>query len=406
MAILFNAELKAQTCNSGTTNIPPYGTVTVNGVKITSTSTGHVSQYPWAWTGSCASVSAGGLLLGQLPGGIDSPDPAPFNVKLNFDKPVNDIVILITGGGSGYFQSAYENFVFNANNGTISISSSINCGSYISGNTIYSRNNGGGIFRIRSTQAYSQLTISGKGGLAGSIVGICSASVVPDCPVATLKPSVKNISNSCPSTTVNLNEAHTGSIPSGSVLRWFTNSTHSGTALTSSQVLNAGAGTYYAFYYESTNNCYSSPSDAVTVSINTCPPAGQADLTVGIQANPVSITLGGTSNLIYTFANIGQSSTNGSNITCFISKPTKGTLEINNLNQPDWTISEISTGYFISSNRVISPGVNNTMVVNATYKHSAVIGPVSIDLTATVINGSGGEINDANNTGSALIKIN
>lgn len=81
-------------------------------------------------------------------------------------------------------------------------------------------------------------------------------------------PTNTMVSNSCPASTVNLNtQAHTGTIPSGASLMWFTNNTHTGTALSGTAVTQAGAGTYYAFYYDSTNICWSPASDAVTVTI-------------------------------------------------------------------------------------------------------------------------------------------
>jgi hypothetical protein len=92
------------------------------------------------------------------------------------------------------------------------------------------------------------------------------------CKAGETAPSVNSsLSNICPATTANLDSAHTGTEPAGTDLLWFTNNTHSGTALTASQVANAGAGTYYAFYYSSVGTCYSPASNPVTVTINTCP---------------------------------------------------------------------------------------------------------------------------------------
>lgn len=77
------------------------------------------------------------------------------------------------------------------------------------------------------------------------------------------------LSNTCPTTTVNLNSLHTATVPSGSSLVWFNNNTHVGTAVFSPAAVGT-AGTYYAYYYDSTNNCYSPASNAVTVTINCC----------------------------------------------------------------------------------------------------------------------------------------
>lgn len=89
------------------------------------------------------------------------------------------------------------------------------------------------------------------------------------CNAGTTAPPIKDITNICPSASLNLNNAHTGAIPSGTSLVWYTNNTHTGTALSGTQVTQVTSnGTYYAFYYDSVNNCYSPSSSAVNVTIN------------------------------------------------------------------------------------------------------------------------------------------
>lgn len=92
------------------------------------------------------------------------------------------------------------------------------------------------------------------------------------CKAGETAPSVNPLlSNICPATTVNLDSAHTGTKPAGTDLVWFnSNNTTTGTQLTAAQVANAGAGTYYAFYYSTLGNCYSPASNAVTVNITNC----------------------------------------------------------------------------------------------------------------------------------------
>lgn len=74
--------------------------------------------------------------------------------------------------------------------------------------------------------------------------------------------------NSCPVESVNLNTKVTSTTPVGASLVWFNNNAHTGTAYATPTL--AGAGTYYAFYFDSVGNCYSPPSTAVTVTIATC----------------------------------------------------------------------------------------------------------------------------------------
>ena len=96
-------------------------------------------------------------------------------------------------------------------------------------------------------------------------------NIVPPCAAGTTAPPVKNLSNICPATTVNLNDAHTGTTPTGASLVWYNNNAHTGTPLSGAQITAAGAGTYYAFYTGGTS-CWSPASNAVTVTIANCPP--------------------------------------------------------------------------------------------------------------------------------------
>lgn len=264
-------------CSGGTANIPPQGTLTINGVTITSSYTGDVQtfDYPFSSCSPAVTTSANGLHVGKGPY-LGYTGNSPWKVTLKFNKPVNDLVIVLTATGSeGLYRN--ENFVFNSNGGTVSITAGANCYSTISGNTIYSGSGatetygGGGLFKISAPTAYTQLVINGDGSLDGSLLAICGVSIKESCAVENLKPSVRSINNYCPETTVNLNSAHTGTTPSNASLLWYTTSNRvAGTQLTGTGITQAGAGTYYAFYYSSTAGCYSQASNPVTVTIEDC----------------------------------------------------------------------------------------------------------------------------------------
>ena len=99
--------------------------------------------------------------------------------------------------------------------------------------------------------------------------------------------SSTNITNICPSTTVDLTPLVTSTAPLETSLVWFTNSTHTGTAYTTPT--EATAGTYYAFYFDDTNNCYSPASVPVTVTIlncNSCKLGGTAWYDYNGEGNP------------------------------------------------------------------------------------------------------------------------
>ncbi|GEM_PF-1041910 len=103
-------------------------------------------------------------------------------------------------------------------------------------------------------------------------LGSCQVYNLP-CNAGTTAPIVNtSVSNTCPLTTVNLNsQAFTGSMPTSPLLlEWWTTPTRdAGTQVTDPTAVEAGI--YYAFYYDSSNNCWSPASNAVSVTINTCP---------------------------------------------------------------------------------------------------------------------------------------
>jgi hypothetical protein len=123
--------------------------------------------------------------------------------------------------------------------------------------------------------------------------------------------------NTCPTTTANLNALHNGTIPNGARLRWHTVATNPTAAdsVATPSVL-AASGTYYAYYYDQVNDCYSPASAAVTATITVCSTCatpsvgGTATYTGGTicsTANMGTITLSGKTGTVQTW----QTSTNG-----------------------------------------------------------------------------------------------
>ena len=176
------------TCNTGTANIPPNGTLNLNGVTVTSVSTGFVSTYNYDLT-SCgyATTSANALWVGRNSGNPGGVDNGPWETKLTFSRPVNNIVIVMNATG----QASNEKFFFTSNSGAVSIASTSNCYTTIAGNQITSglgapnptgvgNGGGGGIFMLTAPAAFTELTMSGLGGANGSMIGICYESINPD----------------------------------------------------------------------------------------------------------------------------------------------------------------------------------------------------------------------------------
>ncbi len=149
--------------------VPP---TVLDGVSVTSSWTGSVSTYPTAWT-SCGFTTP--------PNSIHVGASGAFTYTFNFSEPVNDLVFIITASGTGVDE------VFTVNVDGVGVPDVIDegsCFTTVIANTIYTGAGagpagGGGAFRVNDpTGAYTSVTLSGPGGAAGSLIALCSNSVV------------------------------------------------------------------------------------------------------------------------------------------------------------------------------------------------------------------------------------
>lgn len=134
------------------------------------------------------------------------------------------------------------------------------------------------LFKVRFTATAATMSLSLTADVAGaSSTGACivvDGGGVGSVSLVLPPPTVNaNVSNNCPTTTVNLNtQAHTGTIPSNNTLVWFRDIAHTDQVVNPTAVT---AGTYYAFYQSNSDSSnYSQPSQPVTVTITTCCAAG------------------------------------------------------------------------------------------------------------------------------------
>lgn len=100
------------------------------------------------------------------------------------------------------------------------------------------------------------------------LMGITINKALAQCPTTAPPLIATTISNVCPVPTVDLTTLHTATVPAGSVLRWYTDDTHTGAYLNTPT--DAPGGTYYAFYYRSNGNCFSPPSVPVIATTECC----------------------------------------------------------------------------------------------------------------------------------------
>lgn len=271
----------SQDC-SFTTNIPPNGMVTVNGVQITTSYTGSVELYTMlpSFT-SCGlyTVNSDPLWVGQT--GV-------WSITFDFNTPVNDLLFVINATGN----VTDEDFIFNCNSGPVSVLSSSNCYSTISGNTIFSgaasdMYGGGGFFTANAAAPYTQLIVSGNGGNSGSLMAICEASIVvdPGCSLTNVTPNLTPSSACLTASTFDLSGIAAANTPAGAALNWFS-STPAGASGLIADPTAVGAGTYYAAFYDSANDCYS-----LTAPFNVNPEPVAAFSSMGAcEGSPVDFT--------------------------------------------------------------------------------------------------------------------
>ena len=107
--------------------------------------------------------------------------------------------------------------------------------------------------------------------------------------------------NNCPTSTVDLT-TKAGNAPPLTTVQWYTNSVHTGTAYSTPQT--ASAGTYYAFFYDVVNMCYSPASNPVIIFTGSCatpdtlevtPPCIGCPVTACVIADDIDTTGGGVS---------------------------------------------------------------------------------------------------------------
>lgn len=175
--------------------LPPLNspnTVTYNGVTISATGTG-LAENMWAYwysplSFSCPNnqyVPCQGVGLGGNPfiPGLSGAN-YNFSYTMNFSQAVNNIkVIMAAMNGTPGF-TPIETFTFTSNGGNIVISSTNNCFSAINGNTITSNEGGvatpggAGTFLISAQTPFTQLTVTGPGGLGGTIMGVDCSTII------------------------------------------------------------------------------------------------------------------------------------------------------------------------------------------------------------------------------------
>ncbi|WP_353084892.1 hypothetical protein [Flavobacterium sp.] len=201
--------------------------------------------------------------------------------------------------------------------------------------------------------------------------------------------SNSSISNVCPLSTVNLNSLVTSSTPTGVSLVWFTNNTHSGSEYATPTT--AVAGTYFPFYFDSVNSCYSPSGTLITVNITATPDipsvASTTQPTCAVSTGSIvfsaqtgveySVDNGLNYQISPTFSGLSVGTynlivRNSTNITCTSTLPSTVTLYTPSITSP---------------NLIVSGAVCNGTTYNVSYSTNGIISASAGTITSNTITG-------------------
>ena len=244
--------LFSQDCNSFF--VPP---ANIDGLEITATHTGSVGVYGTAFTSCSVTTGADAAWLGSS---------GPFEYTLNFSTPIRQLTMQISATGN----PGEESFTLVTNAGKPSITTLNSCYTKIEGNQIFSGldspgNGGGGVFVVKGSQDFTTLTISGNGGLNGSLFSFCANVVKGSCAVGNTAPVFKElrVKLGCGSPGIRLADIPAMNTPKNLEVSW-----HSAIPANQANRLSGGqltAGSYYAVFYDKKADCFGTASTKIDV---------------------------------------------------------------------------------------------------------------------------------------------
>jgi hypothetical protein len=149
------------------------GTLTISGNTITTTYTGPTLQTNIPGNKLSQPVNC---LPGTYPTGYQlwlGKNEGAFTYTMTFTQPVNNVLLMGYGSGASPVPNLYERFIITTNSGNPSLFICNGCGGYTQGNNLYVNcptNQGGNTQTlITANSSFTTLTITGNGGLLGTI---------------------------------------------------------------------------------------------------------------------------------------------------------------------------------------------------------------------------------------------
>ncbi len=237
--------------------------------------------------------------------------------------------------------------------------------------------------------------------------GIFAAS--SSCNAGTTAPSLTSTTTCSPA---NLSTLVGSPAPTGASLRFHTSATPTSANLVATPTA-APAGTYYAFYFDATNNCYSPASAAITV--KNC-----VDLTPTVDIDNLSFTpasVGTTRDFVVNLYEIKGGATSGA-VTFAISKisgwtftypTTNVTANVAGAGNPttenaNWTFTETAGFITVTSKPGVVIPANGQAILGFRVTRKPSIAPfTNQNLTVSITTGTGGDTVQSNNLSSTIL---
>jgi len=214
-------------------------------------------------------------------------------------------------------------------------------------------------------------------------------------------------SNVCPLTTADLTTLQPATV-SGQTFEWHTVASNPTARTIVSQPKQVPAGTYYL--YAKDTFCYSPASAATTVIISACI---SPDLIPNFTYLSTTFTKNTSKTVIININEISGGSTNGTPVSVFIPSSTGFTYAFNpdqtsativnleTVNNPDWTMTIKPTGILLSSIVLIPSNGRSRIAITITANTPGALSNVTVNITPN----GGGENNPFNNLASLAQSI-
>ncbi|GGC10469.1 hypothetical protein GCM10011325_41560 [Dyadobacter sediminis] len=227
--------------------------------------------------------------------------------------------------------------------------------------------------------------------------------------------SAKELTSVCPTITVDLNKAFSGSPIAGTQLVWFDNPNHTGQAMDAITVAAAPPGTYYAFFWDNQHNCYNTDnSTAKVTALVPCP----SDLTLTVDINEVNFDESSSRDFVVHVWN-SQSNPTSTPIEFKVAKidgfkiTTPGVNSVSNVfggtanENGDWLLSS-DNDYIIVRSKPgykMNPAGHSVIGFNI-IRNAGVPSGTTRKIVASISPNSGGDTDETNNTVMTAIGAN